>query len=839
MTDFVMDAPSILQRDGYTPSTLEPHWQQQWQDASLYQTDMHSAKPPFYALSMFPYPSGRLHMGHVRNYTITDVIARVKRMQGFEVLHPMGWDSFGLPAENAAIERGVNPKDWTLENIAHMRQELQRLGLGYDWDKEVMTCREDYYRWTQWLFLYLYKNELAYKKEAAVNWDPIDQTVLANEQVIDGKSWRSGALVERRYLSQWFFKTTAYADALLDGIDTLEGWPDRVRHMQANWIDRSVGAELTFPLPTLADESITVFTTRPDTVMGVSYVVLAPEHPLVETLTTTEQAALVTAYRDSVKRLTEQDRASVTREKTGVFTGSYAQHPLSGKSIPIWIADYVLLEYGTGCVMGVPAHDQRDYAFAKTYELPILPVIQPASGTHDFSGEAYTAAGVMSQSGDDLEGLASEEGKLRLVAKAEALGLGKKKIQYRLRDWLVSRQRYWGSPIPIVYCPDCGEVPVPEDQLPVKLPEDVTFTGKGRSPLADHPDFLKTTCPKCGNPHARRETDTMDTFVCSSWYYLRFLDPKNTEAPFSTEIAKRWMPVNQYVGGVEHAILHLLYSRFFMMALQDGNWVSGKEPFQCLLTQGMVLKDGSKMSKSKGNIVSPEAIIKDYGADTARFFILSDSPPEADFDWKDSAIEGCYRFLNKVWRWFTEQQASLNQTSGVEALPAYDSLNASSRALLQHTEKAIAKISQDIGEAYQFNTVISQLRTFFNELSAVDTSTVDATILRYAAENFLKLLSPVTPHLTEELWHRLGQKTLIHQTDWPVVKVPQALQADTVTVVVQIQGKVRDKFDTAPGRSVADLETEAFQREKVLHWLEGKTPKKVIVVPDKLVNIVV
>lgn len=826
----------ILQFDTYTPQRIEPKWQQQWAETGLYETDTaDTSKPKFYALSMFPYPSGRLHMGHVRNYTITDVIARVKRMQGYNVLHPMGWDSFGLPAENAAIQRGVAPKGWTFDNIDHMRKELKQLGLGYDWRREVFTCREDYYKWTQWLFLFLFKQGLAYKKDAAVNWDPVDQTVLANEQVIDGKSWRSGATVERRYMSQWFFKITHYADKLLDNMDKLAGWPERVKTMQTNWIDRSVGAEITFAVDGHADKSITVFTTRPDTIYGATFVTLAPEHPLVEQLTTPEQLAAVQAYQQTAKTKTEIERSSLSKEKTGVFTGSYAVNPYTKTRIPVWISDYVLLEYGTGAVMAVPAHDERDFAFAQTFQLPVVEVIRSKSKTDDTPlTEAFTGAGILLNSGE-FTGQSNTEAKEAIVQLGETAGFAKGKTQYRLRDWLVSRQRYWGSPIPIVYCDDCGVVPVPEDQLPITLPEDVTFSGAGGSPLASHPDFVQTVCPKCGNPHARRETDTMDTFVCSSWYYLRFIDPNNTDAPFDTVLANHWMPVDQYVGGIEHAILHLMYSRFFTFALADGGYLtSTDEPFGKLLTQGMVLKDGSKMSKSKGNIVSPEAIIADLGADSARFFILSDSPPAADFDWKDSAVEGCYKFLHRLWNAVVSHQPSVQLGA---SLPAYANMTGDARALYQKTNRTIAGITADFENDYQFNTVMSKIRELVAVLAKHPVSAETCPVVSHCVESLLKLIAPIVPHLAEELWERVGGTTSVHLQAWCVVD-EQALVDDAVTVVFQVNGKVRDKAEVALNTPQAELEALAMASEKVQQFLTGQTIVKTIVVPNKLVSIV-
>ncbi|MFM7389134.1 MAG: leucine--tRNA ligase [Vampirovibrionales bacterium] len=829
--------------DTYTPQQLEPKWQAHWEASGLNrtETEVPEGKQKFYALSMFPYPSGKLHMGHVRNYTITDVIARYKRMRGFHVLHPMGWDSFGLPAENAAIERGADPKVWTFSNIANMNAELKTLGLMVDWEREIYTCREDYYKWTQWLFLFLYERGLAYKKEAAVNWDPVDCTVLANEQVIDGKSWRSGAPVERRMMSQWFFKITAYADKLLDNLPKLEGWPERVKTMQHNWIDRSYGAEITFPVVGQADTGITVYTTRPDTIYGASFVTLAPEHPLVAELTTEGQRAAVEAYQHSTKLKSNIERTSTTKEKTGVWTGESVMNPYTQEVLPLWIADYVLADYGTGAVMAVPAHDERDFAFAHTFNLPVKQVIQPTTGEHDYTQSAFTEAGVLVNSAQ-FDGLNSVEAKNAIADFGQAQGFAMKKTNYRLRDWLVSRQRYWGAPIPIIYCDNCGVVPVPQDQLPVKLPEDVVFSGKGASPLATHPEFVKTVCPKCGNIHARRETDTMDTFVCSSWYFLRYAAPHNAEQPFAPEAVNQWMPVDQYVGGIEHAILHLMYSRFFTMALHDGGWIAHDEPFNNLLTQGMVLKDGSKMSKSKGNTVSCEEMLKQYGADTARFFILSDSPPAADFDWKDSAIEGCYKFLNRVWNTLTAFEGQVTfEASPIE----YAKLTGDVRKLYQATHTAIDGITHDLENGYQFNTVMAKLRIFTDVLAKtpvrVDASAgADAetqAVLSLAVRTLLQVLAPMTPHLCEELWQRLGGEGSIHTQPWPTLD-KQALVADAVTVVFQVNGKVRDKAEVAFGVANSELEAMAVASEKVQQYLEGLTVQKIVVVPNKLVSIV-
>jgi leucyl-tRNA synthetase len=713
-----------------------------------------------------------------------------------------------------------------------MRAQLKQLGLAYDWEREIFTCRQDYYKWTQWLFLYLYKRGLAYKKEAPVNWCESCHTVLANEQVIDGRCWRDDSLVTKKMLSQWFFKITDYADRLLDNLPQLTGWPDRVKLMQRNWINKSKGAELSFKVDG-QDIQIPVFTTRPDTVFGVTYLVLAPEHPLVDQLTTEAQQQAVTEYREAAKRKTEIERTSTEREKTGVPLGNFVINPFNGNRVPIWIADYALLEYGTGAVMGVPAHDERDYEFASKFNLPILQVIKKPGTVSEPLDAAYTDPGTMMNSGQ-FDGQDSEAAKEAIIAFAEKNGHGKGRVQYRLRDWLVSRQRYWGAAIPMIYCDACGTVPVPDDQLPVLLPEDVDFSVQGKSPVETSPTFASTTCPACNGP-ARRETDTMDTFVCSSWYYLRFPDPHNTEKPFEPAIVNRWTPVDQYVGGIEHAILHLMYSRFIMMALHDGGWTDRDEPFENLLTQGMVLKDGAKMSKSKGNIVDPDAIFKEYGADTARFFIMSDSPPQADFDWKESAVEGCYKFLHRTWRAVIEnkQAVDINYT-----LPAYDAMSAQDRELYQMTNKTIFGITRDITTEFQFNTVISKIRELVNYLGKFEPGTQPHPVFSHAVVHLLKLLAPITPHITQELWQRIGGQGDLQDQHWPVAD-EAALVADVVEVVVQVNGKLRDRLQVPAGTPDDAVLEQAKASAKAAPFLEGKTIVKTIVVPNKLVNLVV
>ena len=874
----------------YQPQAIEERWQQQWQaegaDATPVLNGSGDARA-FYALSMFPYPSGNLHMGHVRNYVITDVIARVQRMRGCRVLHPMGWDAFGLPAENAAIERGVDPGAWTDRNIASMRAQLQRLGLSIDWDREVATCHSAYYRWTQWLFLELLQAGLAYQKDATVNWDPVDQTVLANEQVdSEGRSWRSGALVQKRKLRQWFLKITAYADQLLDDLPKLEGWPERVRTMQANWIGRSSGAELTFPV--IDDDgcdtgdTITVFTTRPDTLFGVSYVVLAPEHPLVARLTASEQAIPVEAFCDLVSRQSEQERTAEDRPKRGVPLGAWVRNPASGERIPLWIADYVLADYGTGAVMGVPAHDLRDFTFARHYDLPVRRVILPeGSEEQSLEGVAWTEPGVLIHSGR-FDGLSSSQAKTAIAAAAEAEGWGRARTTYRLRDWLISRQRYWGCPIPVIHCEICGVVPVPAEQLPVELPRDVAFSGKGGSPLAQLESWWRVDCPCCGAP-ARRETDTMDTFMCSSWYFLRYSDPHNTALPFSREAVDAWLPVDQYVGGIEHAILHLLYSRFFTKVLRDRGLLGFDEPFARLLTQGMVqgityknpqsgryiapadVADPSdprdpgsgeplevfyeKMSKSKHNGVDPAVVIGRYGADTARMFILFKAPPEKDLEWDDADVEGQFRFLQRLWRLVegaVDRGLSLaapHGPGGIRAgstslVPDPASFSPADRELRRAVHTAIAAVSDDLEGDLQFNTAVSELMKLSNAMGEHLAAACEP-VAQEALRSLLLLLAPFAPHLAEELWCQLGagEAGSIHRQSWPVVD-PAALVRDTVPLVIQVKGKVRGSLDVPADADRDTLEKLALASEIAAKWLEGKAPSRVIVVPGRLVNLV-
>jgi leucyl-tRNA synthetase len=852
----------------YNPTEIEEKWQKTWADNSLYHTPTDTNKPKYYALSMFPYPSGNLHMGHVRNYTITDAIARVKRMQGYRVLHPMGWDAFGLPAENAAIERGIHPAKWTYSNIDQMRSQLQQLGLSYDWNKEVATCSPDYYKWTQWIFLQLLQSGLAYQKSAAVNWDPIDQTVLANEQVDnEGRSWRSGAIVERKLLKQWFLKITDYAEELLKDLDKLTGWPERVKLMQANWIGKSVGAYLEFPIVGI-DEKIAVFTTRPDTVYGVTYVVLAPEHPLTPKVTTSEQKAAVEDFIKEVSNQTELERTAEDKPKRGIPTGGVAINPFTGEEVPIWIADYVLYEYGTGAVMGVPAHDARDFKFAKEKQLPIKVVIESPDAEETSTAEtlkdAYTEPGIMINS-RNFNGMNSNAGKQAIINYAEEEGYGKARVQYRLRDWLISRQRYWGAPIPVIHCPNCGIVPVPESDLPVVLPQNVEFSGRGASPLAKLEDWINVPCPTCGTP-AKRETDTMDTFMDSSWYFLRYPDAKNQAQAFDSGKIKDWMPVDQYVGGIEQAILHLLYSRFFTKVLRDRNLINFDEPFSRLLTQGMVQgltyknprtnkyviatqvedpanpKDPEtgetlkvvyeKMSKSKYNGVAPGDVITKYGADTARMFILFKAPPEKDLEWDDADVEGQFRFLNRVWRLFTEFASN----PSIDKSKIQNSKSKIEKDLRRAIHTAIKAVTEDLEGEYQFNTAISELMKLSNAIT--DATCKDSPVYVEGINTLVVLLSPFAPHIAEELWQMIGNTISVHEQPWPQCD-ESALVVDEITLVIQINGKTRGTIQAPANLDKDGLEKYARESEPAQRNLEGKTVKKVIVVPSKLVNFVV
>lgn len=832
-------------KESYFPQEIEKKWQNIWDETNAFKTPDVSDKPKYYALSMFPYPSGKLHMGHVRNYTITDVIARFKNANGFNVLHPIGWDSFGLPAENAAMKHHVDPETWTDENIAYMKKQLKMLGLSYDWDREVTTCKPEYYKWTQWLFLQLYKKGLVYKKEAAVNWCNECGTVLANEQVIDGKCWRCDSVVEKKYLSQWFIKITDYADVLLEDLDKLSGWGDNVKTMQANWIGKSKGAIFKFPVidaPNGEKIEVPVYTTRPDTVFGITYLVVAPEYKDIEKLTTPENKDKVEEYRENARKMSEIERLSTERVKTGVPLGTHCKNPFNGEVFPLWTADYALVEYGTGAVMAVPTHDTRDFAFAKKYNMPMKVVIAPENNTSlDASTmtEAYTEEGVLVNSGE-FNGIKNTKAKKAITQWAVDKGFGEFKTQYRLRDWLISRQRYWGAPIPVVYCDKCGIQPVPENQLPVLLPKDVDFSVVGKSPITTSKTFKDTVCPVCGG-HAVRETDTMDTFVCSSWYYLRYSDARNSEECFNKDKVNHWLPVDQYVGGIEHAILHLLYSRFFTKALRDCGLLDFDEPFKNLLTQGMVLKDGSKMSKSKGNTVDPDEIFENYGADTARLFILSDSPPARDFDWSDAGVEGCYKFLNRVWRLISTNQDNISLD--YPKFVAGSLKDKSNDDLVRTVHIAIKGITNDISNDFQFNTVISKYRELTNAIydwqaKKSDLTEEDKQVLSFAVVSLIKLMSPVAVHLTEEAWHDLGGEKSIHEEPWCEWDENLA-KSSSITLVVQVNGKVKDKIEVDESLDQEEMKQVALNSEKVKALTDGKTIVKTIVVPKKLVNIVV
>lgn len=821
----------------YSPQSIEKKWQSKWLAENVYKTEMDPKKPKYYTLEMFPYPSGNLHMGHVRNYSIGDVLARYKTMEGFNVIHPMGFDAFGMPAENAAIKHGVKPSDWTYSNMDNMKRQQREMGLSYDWDRSVATCSPDYYRWTQWLFQLFYKRGLAYKKKAYVNWCETCGTVLANEQVIEGKCWRCDSQVIKKDLSQWFLKITDYADVLLKDLDLLKGWPDRVKTMQENWIGRSEGLEFNLEVPELG-EKIAAYTTRPDTVYGITFLALAAEHPLIEKICENNpKAQEIKDFCQKAQNQSELERTSSESEKEGIFTGLYAVNPFNGNKVEIWVTNYVLAEYGTGAVIGVPSEDQRDWMFAEKYKLNVIITLQPKDKELKLEEmtEAYVdKAGVLVNSAE-FSGMDIKAAMKGIMDKAEAEGFGKRRVNYRLRDWLISRQRYWGAPIPVIYCDDCGEQLVPEDQLPVMLPEDVKFEQGSVSPLAQSESFVNCTCPKCGKP-ARRETDTMDTFICSSWYYLRYTDPHNDKLPFAKDKVNYWAPVDQYIGGIEHAILHLLYSRFFTKVLRDAGMVDFAEPFTNLLTQGMVLKDGGKMSKSKGNVVSPEEIIGQYGADTARLFILFAAPVDRDLDWSDDGVAGAYRFLRRVWRImeiFEEKIKSSSDEYDVTALTAEE------KELRRVLHTTIKKVTEDIRDRFMFNTAISSIMELVNAFYAFqDSKTINGGLVREVSLNLLKMLAPFAPHITEELWSILVAQGSIHQQQWPQYEEAATVQAE-VEIVLQINGKVRDRIMIATGISREEMETAAKANARVQELTEGKTIVKMICVPDKLVNVVV
>ena len=829
-------------QDYYPFQEVEEKWLKSWEDSNLYKTGDDPDKENYYVLEMFPYPSGNLHMGHVRVYSIGDVIARYKRMQGFNVLHPMGWDGFGLPAENAAIKHGnVHPKEWTWDNIAHMKEQMKAMGLSYDWDREVTTAAKDYYKWTQWFFTEMFKDDLAYKKESTVNWCPSCETVLANEQVVNDACERCGTEVDHRDLEQWFLKITDYAERLLDDHELLEGWPEKVKTMQKNWIGRSEGCRVNFELPKL-DKELEVFTTRPDTLFGATYMVLAPEHPYVSELTAgTEKEEEVEAFIKKVKKQKEQERTSAETEKLGIFTGAYAENPVNGEKIPVYIANYVLMGYGTGAIMAVPAHDQRDFDFARKYDIEITAVIQPEDQEEELVGSemeaAYAGEGYLINSGK-YNGLNVEEAFDKMAEDFSEAGFVKVETNYRLRDWLISRQRYWGAPIPIVYCDDCGAVAVPEKDLPVELPHDVEFSPTGESPLKKVDSFVNTTCPECGGP-AKRETDTMDTFVDSSWYFMRYADSKNEETPFTKDSLDQWFPVDQYIGGIEHAILHLLYARFFTKVVHDMDMTDYVEPFTNWLAQGMVLKDGAKMSKSKGNVVDPKDILDEYGADTARLFILFASPPEKDLEWSDKGVEGADRFLNRVWRFVTENLELINNA---ETELKADTLDKDGKTLYRTMHASIKKVSEDVGKRLNFNTAISaimeltnEVYSYLNDRSVEDTNTA---LIKEVAEKIILLLAPFAPFITEELWDYLGHAENVHSAQWPEYK-EEALKKDEITIVIQVNGKVRDKINIAADASEAEVKEQVMEEEKIQSYLEDGNLIKTIYIPKKLVNLVI
>lgn len=821
-------------KERYEFKRIEKKWQTYWEENKSFKTVEDDSREKYYVLEMFPYPSGKLHMGHVRNYSIGDVVARFKHMRGFNVLHPMGFDSFGLPAENAAIKNGTPPAEWTFRNIEEMTEQLKQLGISYDWEREVETCNPNYYRWMQWIFVQFFNKGLAYKKENPVNWCPSCQTVLANEQVIDGACERCHTPVGKKNLSQWYFKITDYAERLLDNLKKLPGWPNKVKLMQENWIGKSIGANVNFKIDG-TDKIMKVFTTRADTLFGCTYMVMAPEHPYLEELVQgTEYEEEARRYTQEVQHMDEIERTSTVKEKTGVFIGKYAINPVNRKKVPIFISDYVLMGYGTGAIMAVPAHDQRDFDFAKKFDLEIIPVVESKDPSVDINDlkEAFVAEGTMINSGE-YDGMNNRKVIPMMVDWLAEHNSGEKTINYKLRDWLVSRQRYWGTPIPMVFCDDCGWVPEKEENLPVLLPEDVEFTGKGESPLTTSKSFVECSCPKCGGK-ARRETDTMDTFLDSSWYFLRFCDPHNDEKIFEKKKVDYWMNVDQYIGGVEHAILHLMYARFFEMALSDMGLVTAEEPFKNLLTQGMVNKYGKKMSKSLGNVVSPEEIIEKYGADTARLFILFAAPPEKELDWSDEGVEGSYRFLNRVWRLIREFKEKVDNSDG-----AINIKSVNDKKLNSKLNATIKKVTDDIEKRFNFNTAISSIMELVNELYKYKQGEdLNTPLLEDVITKLVTLLSPFTPHICEEMWHELGKEESLIGVRWPDYD-ESALVEDVKTIVIQINGKLKERLSLPAGLSGADLEEKVLEEPNVASLIQDVNVVKTIAVPDKLVNFVV
>ncbi len=832
-----------MRNDKYDFAGIEAKWQKIWAEEEAFKTVEDPNKEKYYVLEMFPYPSGKLHMGHVRNYSIGDVIARYKKMAGYNVLHPMGWDSFGLPAENAAIKNNIHPFTWTNQNMDDMREQLKSLGLSYDWDREVATCKPDYYKWMQWIFIQFYKKGLAYKKDNPVNWCPSCQTVLANEQVVDGACERCHTPVTKKHLSQWYLKITDYADRLLKDLKDMPGWPDKVKSMQEHWIGRSEGAEVMFKIDG-TDKELVVYTTRPDTLFGVTYMVLSPEHPFVAELTKgTEYEEAVNAYVEACAHKSELERTSLTKEKTGEFIGHYAIDPVNGAKVPIYISDYVMMDYGTGAIMAVPAHDQRDFEFAKKFGLDIIPVVDVPDVDLNNLTKAAIAEGTMINSGE-YTGLNNKEAIVKITEDLESKGLGKKTVNYKLRDWLISRQRYWGTPIPMIYCDKCGWVPEKEENLPVLLPTDVEFTGKGESPLTTSKTFRKCTCPQCGG-EAEREIDTMDTFLDSSWYFLRYCDAKNDKAAFDPAKVNYWMSVDQYIGGVEHAILHLMYSRFFQMVLHDLGLCDAEEPFDNLLTQGMVIKgytdkDGNyvkaKMSKSLGNVVAPSDIQAKYGSDTARLFILFAAPPEKELDWSDEGVEGSYRFLNRVYRLVNEYINDIRGDETEFAEPVCDSAADKSLNLMLNT--AIKKVTEDAGGRFNFNTAISSIMELVNEMYKYKNGEINKPLFNKAIETLLVLLNPFSPHLTEELWNQLGHEDRLYNHEWPKYD-ESALVKDEIQVILQINGKLKDKL-MMPNNSAKEVVEEAARAsDRFEEAVSGREVVKVIYVPNKIINFVV
>ena len=824
---------------GYDFKEIEEKWQLCWEERKQFRVTEDPSRPKYYLLEMYPYPSGRIHMGHVRNYSIGDVVARYKRMRGYNVLHPMGWDAFGLPAENAAIENNIHPAIWTEDNIRYMRKQLKRMGFSYDWDRETASCYRDYYKWNQWFFLKMYERGLAYKRASSVNWCDSCQTVLANEQVEGGLCWRCETPVRQKQLEQWFLRITHYAEELLAGLDKLPGWPERVKVMQRNWIGKSVGVEVRFPLAS-GDASIPAFTTRVDTLFGATFILLSPEHPMVQKVSEeTPQAQSISLFLERMSRADKISRTALDAEKEGCFTGSYAINPATGEKIPIWVANYVLLEYGTGAVMAVPAHDQRDLEFARKYDLPIRVVVKGLDGGpgEETSAEAYVEEGLLINSGR-FNGLPSDRAREAIAKHLEGNGNGKRQVAFRFRDWGISRQRYWGTPIPIIYCDRCGTVPVPYQDLPVVLPSDVQIVGKGESPLGKVDGFVQSGCPKCSAP-ARRETDTMDTFVDSSWYFLRFLSPHNDLVPVEEDAARYWMPVDQYIGGIEHAVMHLLYARFFTKFLHDLNLIQVDEPFTNLLTQGMVIKDGSKMSKSKGNVVDPNELLERYGADTARLFSLFASPPEKDLDWSDQGVEGSFRFLNRIWRMVETYQPS---SRSVDGEPHLEELTVG-KDLFRCVHQTIKKVTEDIEDKFHFNTAISALMELVNEVSRFDLSGTEAErnerdrVLKKALETVLLLLSPFSPHICEELWRRMGHPRSVFEEPWPVYD-ERAIAEEVALIVVQINGRVRHRLYLAASSTEEEIKGTVLSDDRVKSLLSGQEVKRIVLVPNKLVNIV-